>query len=175
MLKVENNKQLENLILKFSDFLNLSADLIVEFNKRDSTDVFLRNWLQANWEMIVEHFLSQEDEKLVLLCKYGEGADETYYSLSDEQEFYERVSLPSMPPTHKIICSPKNEEQKCFFSGKLINFPEEGLEFNTLISIEKEGLHAEYKPPFDKVLLKQEPYDVVVPIKDLNFTLVKNN
>lgn len=177
---IEEGK-LKELIISFSEFLNVSAVLIIELNKNDKIQYFLENWLQANWEMIVEHFVCQESGKSILLKKYGEGADDLFDSLLVQQTYYQRVSLPSMHPTHKIVCFPAKDNLKCLSSKELINFSTKGLEFKQLYSTDIEGKFVSFAKPFNKVLLaeipdkdgEEYPLESVALIDDLIFTLVE--
>ncbi|TDR14298.1 hypothetical protein [Marinicella litoralis] len=167
------SEDLKKIIIEFSSFLNVSISTINRMVKTDFDDVFLQNWLQGNWELIVERLISQNKRELILLRKYGEGADETHYSLLKGQEYFERVSFPSLQPTHKIMCFSNSGPISCFFSGNKVDFPKSGLEFKELISMKKQNSYATNEAPFDKVLLAYEPIDVVLEIEKLDFKLQK--
>ncbi|MDQ0448834.1 hypothetical protein [Methylobacterium aerolatum] len=76
-------------VLRFREFLNASKP-IAEAAADGGKDYLLDDWLQANWEVMVE----ARTEKYIL--HYGEGADCNGTSC--------RVWLPEILPTHQIAC-----------------------------------------------------------------------
>ncbi len=162
--------ELIKLLGFFRKILISSWETVDFLCSEDTSDFFKQNWLQANWEMILESFLCQKEGKLIILDHYGEGAEDLHYSLLEGQEGFDRVSLPSMAPTHTITCKPIKENLLCSFSNQIIHFPENGLIFGEFTSMSKNQVIE--APPFDQVLLIGEPFDFVAPFNELTFQLV---
>lgn len=165
--------ELKDYLVSLRDVFISSWKTISILSAEDESDFFKQNWLQANWEMILESFLSQREGNLVLLDYYGEGSEDLHYSLLKGQEGVNRVSLPSMNPTHTITCRPINENLLCRFSSQRINFPENGLVFGEFTSLVENRIIQE--PPFDYVVLVAEPFDFVVPFDELTYHLTPIN
>lgn len=69
-------------------------------NNEEFKEQIIDNWLQANWEQLVEQNLFSCSAGYVL--EYGNGAD---YDCESN-----RVSFPEEEPTHAIICKAKTTE-----------------------------------------------------------------
>ena len=82
------------LLLKiFSELLVAYWENLESLSKYDTTESLKIDWLQANWELIVEGLL---DGKNLVLEPYGDGADCNGAS--------SRVLYPDRLPTHRLIC-----------------------------------------------------------------------
>ncbi len=96
---------IERAFPAFSNAVNrINEDIAIEELKND--------WLQANWEILVEAVLCKSGEFLEV---YGDGADCNGSS--------SRVCFSDALPTHKIICRTKDKE--CFeavdkLSGEIV-------------------------------------------------------
>lgn len=118
------------------------------------------DWVQANWEMIVEAAVSHDVQ--VVLEVYAGGADCNGDS--------SRVWRPKMSPTHRITCLPKATPVVEMISGKPMNFPTEGLRLYEFVALTSGWF--ERSPPFDCVLLSNGQTDakpIVVRVTDVIF------
>ncbi len=87
------------MLKRFSSFLATSWEEVSLLSAADSTGSFTIDWLQANWEILVEGLLGQG----IVLEPYGDGADCNGAS--------SRVLYPDRLPTHQIICKPLQGSQ----------------------------------------------------------------
>lgn len=87
-------------LMKYVDFINKSLPLLEDYFKNQQ-NYLLDDWLQANWEIIVEAPLN------VFLEPYGDGADCNGAS--------SRVWEPAKLPTHKLMCRSSH-------TGKIVKF-----------------------------------------------------
>lgn len=148
--------EITSSILGFREFLNLSWPV----GKRllaSSSEGIVGDWLQANWEILVE---APWRERMSggFLEPYGDGADCNGAS--------SRVWLPDAVPTHRIICTHKKIDQ---FHDVLTNetVSHSKLNFDKLVNWGG-GLYEE-EPPFDYLLTEIESSIVVFSIKDVRF------
>lgn len=141
----------------FKDFLCNNGDLIVQI--KEESDSSFSDWLQANWELIVESSLLV-NSKYNTLEVYGDGADANGAS--------SRILYPSLLPNKKIICIPKNIGIIDYLNKKEIT--DEILEFDRFVSI-KEGWYYE-ELPFDMILTNYCNKEFVVNYHDVEFKLI---
>ena len=85
----------DNVMITFKLFLEKNFDIINGLF--DSNSELINDWLQANWELMVEAILFPKSDKYLEV--YGEGADCNPNS--------SRVWKPEILPTHAIFCVPK--------------------------------------------------------------------
>lgn len=150
-------KNITDEILHFSFFLNSSWSSVL-FYINDS-DADLLNWLQANWELLVESKICSNGEFIDI---YGDGAD-----LENE---FSRVTFPSLNSTHKIIVKMKNSECYDFFSKTYFTKLND-YSFNEFISI-TDGI-SDKKPPFDYVEIINENSEIMwVSKKEIEYFMV---
>ncbi|NPU99718.1 MAG: hypothetical protein HPY51_21205 [Candidatus Omnitrophica bacterium] len=88
---------IDKLVRRFHEFLKSSMFLITEY----SNEYLKNDWLQANWEILVESVLNDKNTG-VFLEVYGDGADCNGYS--------SRVLFPDKSATHEIYCIPRNDK-----------------------------------------------------------------
>lgn len=91
---------IDNTIKLFADFLNISWTIIPKLlNDRDytSNEDSLNDWLQANWELLVERKILNIGEYLEI---YGDGAD--FYGASS------RITDKEAIPNFQVIVKPLN-------------------------------------------------------------------
>ena len=91
----------DNVVIRFRDFLNSSYPVLQSIFSEEMSS-FLNDWQQANWEIIVEAQLK------VILRFYGEGAD-----CNDRSN---RVWMPHVMQTHRLICVKKQGEERRVFN-----------------------------------------------------------
>jgi hypothetical protein len=93
-------RNISNVIIQFSIFLNASwAHVSPFFNDSKEINENISNWLQANWEILVESAVCKSGEFLDL---YGDGAD------FDESES-SRVTYKSISATHYVGVNKKKD------------------------------------------------------------------
>ncbi len=108
---------------------------------------YFNDWLQANWEMLVE--ASFDPSEGVLLEPYGEGAD--------CNEIGSRVFRPSAIPTYRVICIPIDGRRFIdVLTGNEIDHP---ALFDSFCTIENEWLKD--SPPFDHIVLQGDDTKVI--------------
>lgn len=106
----------------------------------DSIGSFKDDWLQANWEIIVERQLMSAD---MYLEAYGDGA-----GCNGESS---RVLFPEKIATHSIILN-SNSEHKVYdiLGERYIENKDDDIIFQKFVTIKKDGWYYE-EPPFNKI------------------------
>ncbi|RUO79862.1 hypothetical protein CWI84_09555 [Idiomarina tyrosinivorans] len=121
------------LILNFQNFIVSCwphLNCIMRDLDWDNEPYFIEDWLQANWELLVEKHLGVDG---VLLPSYGYEADTS-----------NRYKKTGTNPSHKIMCSQFNSENKYLF----------------LSFISKNGNALSIEPPFDYLKVKDDQNNV---------------
>lgn len=150
------------LIQGFSKFLNLSWSLAQASFQGDDAQDAMDDWLQANWELLIERGLGVG----VFLEAYGNGADCCGAS--------SRITFSEELPTHSIVCKSKIDEPlNDIWSAKKARGRNSVLVFDRLVSRTSDGWYAE-APPFDKVLCLLDGDEVILDLGDLEFSVVEN-
>lgn len=143
------------IILRFRDFISKNWKTVSE--AEDITETLVQDWLQANWELLVERQLL--DSNLPLLF-YGEGAEN---GKSSRYTFLDAVAK------HVVHCKPKSGDM---VFDHLNNLNLEGrvnnLEFDRFVTMRPNGWYYE-EPPFDKVLCYVDGKEVIFDVNDLKF------
>lgn len=147
------------IVLSFQNFLE-SCFEIVEKNIESSSDdteqeEILNDFLQANWELLVESIICESGKEF--LAVYGDGADCNGAS--------SRVCFPQKIATHKIECMGNSDMIIDRLSGKKIK-PQE-YAFHSFISYSDDGYFQGL--PFNGVLLEGNNDIAVVDISDIYF------
>lgn len=115
----------------------------LEQNKVEREELF-NNWLQVNWELVVERSLRKEHPDL-WLDPYGDGADRPGG----------KVLNPAARTTHRVYCRPKKGDKGVeLISGNPIEFPQSGLPLEAFVSCNPGEWHR-FEPPLDSVLIDQ--------------------
>ena len=128
-----------SLIIDFRDFIATNWDFIISLDKQDESDALLIDWLQVNWEMLVERHLPLP----IILEVYGDGADNGKSS---------RIEHPEASATHMILCTPKKGTLVYDCLNKVeVGSATNQMIFDRFVSIRPDGWYYE-EPPFDKVL-----------------------
>lgn len=127
------------------------------------------DWLQMQWEYLVEGMLRWTGQLDGFLECYGVGADSGFSS---------RYADVEAGATHRICIRPRHGSSLHeLIEGKLITFPEEGLPFHEFVSFPN-GWHAPF-PPFDHVIVWDVPkeldtgLDLVFRLEDVQLSLVR--
>jgi len=151
-------KSLNELLDLYRALLNDSWLKLQVFATDIEGEYMLNDWKQFNWELIVECHLNQKEK--LYLEPYGEGAD--YYGDSS------RILQPEAIPTHAIFCQSETDVVDKL-TGNKISLSEGGLPIECFVAY-CDGWYYE-KPPFDCVLIITGQQQIVVNLKDVNFTL----
>jgi|GEM_PF-3058969 len=140
-----------NEIMNFHNFLNQSwpgLSKILENLDWDNKPYFLDEWLQANWELLVEQQILEKNQFLV---PYGYDVENL------ECRYNKQVSKV----THRIICNTKDFKQK---------------QDNIFLSfVNKNEKSFSIAPPFNSVSLKDKHTGKILnkPFENLEFFIIK--
>lgn len=149
---------INTFINNFRDVLNNSWSSLVKIAEGDTTGSFIPDWLQSNWELIVESKLLNS-EKQSALEVYGDGADANGDS--------SRILYPNLLPTNKITCIAKSMNLIDELTGNILKV--KNIDFDRFVTI-KDGWYLE-ATPFDKVLGFLDGKEVVINLSDIIFKL----
>lgn len=148
------------LVANFGFFLSHSLESIQSFLSIDTTGSLRSDWMQANWELLVEGALGSP---LVRLEVYGDGADCNPKS--------SRFLSPNLLPTHHIVCVPVSGDRLYdFLSGTQVVVPREPLKLDRLVTMGGDGWRHE-AAPFDKVLVRLQEVDFVFCLSSVRLEL----
>lgn len=112
----------------------------------------VNDWLEFNWELILQSSICKPRE--FLLC-YGEGTDSGKNS--------DRFIFAHIYPTHKVVCSGKEDLVMNYFLNEYINL--EQVDFFKFVT----GDYKEF-PPFDySLLVTDDGENLLVKNIDVNF------
>lgn len=126
----------------------------------DATESFKDDWLQANWELIVERQLGDAN---LYLEVYGDGADCNGAS--------SRVLFPNKQATHNIILKSNNEDKIYDFLGEVyIDDRIEKIVFQRFVTIKEDGWYYE-EPSFDMVEALYKDETIIVKFSAVNAEL----
>ena len=170
----ERGLRMENELRAFRRIVEHSwGELASIARDRWDFEELVNEWLEVNWEMIVEGALRFEHPNLVL-AHYGEGADNPNA----------RVLNPGAKVTHFVCCRPKDGDTLIeTMAGESIQFPERGLPMKSFVACEP-GQCYRIEPPHDSVLLYEfddrgervpsSGYPLVFPLFQLTFFLTES-
>jgi hypothetical protein len=148
------------LISSWSAYMACNSHLSnTEIEDRDG------DWLQANWEILVEASITEPGEYLWF---YGDGG-------ADCNGMSSRVWLPAAIPTHRVVCKiKKNVICKDVLNGKEVNADEiKNMEFLQFTALTKNGKWYENALPFDYILLSPPIVvdNILISIDDIYFDI----
>ncbi|WP_427452961.1 hypothetical protein [Litorimonas sp. WD9-15] len=156
---LNGDMDLHSLIIKFRDFIALNWERILELDTQDESDALLIDWLQVNWEMLVER---QIPNPKIILEIYGDGADNGRSS---------RIQFADALPTHRVLLKSKNRSLVFdHLNKKNVEIDEAPLTLDRFVSMRPDGWYYE-EPPFDKALSFINGKEVVFNINDVEFIL----
>ncbi len=119
------------------------------------------DWLEANWEMLVEATVSEEGR--VVLEPYGDGADCNAVG--------SRVWKPGVTTTHEVVVIGRSGLAAVdALSGEAFDIANAGLHFEKFVTMTSEGWYAE-RVPFDHALCAKNGRDVVFSLRNVTFDL----
>lgn len=154
---------LKDVLKKFSKLLICYWDELSTLSKNDPSGSLKTDWLQANWELIVEGALYEEG---IILEPYGDGAD--------CNEASSRVLYPTRLPTHTLICRPLNDEPVYdILNNNELDVSQGEILFDRFVCLAEDGWYYE-SPPFDKVLAECGGKEVVLDFNSIDFQIRKN-
>lgn len=151
--------KVDKAVKDFRLFILASWDSFSLFNESVSADILeekTNNWLQANWEILVENNVTGVNEFLEV---YGNGADCNAAS--------SRICYADKLPTHRIKCV--NTIVRDVISKQEIGTDK--MYFDSFVSIQN-NYHL-MAPPFDYVLLSGNNDIAIVSIQDVFFDIEK--
>lgn len=133
--------EIDKEIRAFASFLNASWDIVVPLlsgREYTSDESSIGDWLQANWEILVEKKILKQNEYLEI---YSDGAD--YNGASSRMNDIEAL------PTHNLTVF-LHDKAVDILNNEIIISKEE-LEFDRLVGFQ-DGFYTN-RPPFNYVLL----------------------
>jgi len=131
-------KSIDELLENFAGFLDQSWDNIASISGSDQTGTLKDDWLQANWELIVEGMLGDIS---IFLTPYGDGADCNGAS--------SRVLFPSKVETHIVVVTPqKGKTIYDHLNKEALDTSSEGIVFDKFVCMDDDGWYYEH-PPFN--------------------------
>lgn len=138
--------QIQKLILNYRNFLLggwASLSEVLAILDWDSSPYFIDEWMQANWELLVERQIEGE----IGLLPYG-------FDHSDRAKYLHT----NKKSTHRITCSPREEIEK---------------KYTFLCFTSKVGDGFENGPPFDYVYVEDSLTKMrfSIPLDDLSFAV----
>lgn len=135
-------------ILNFSLFLDKTWKMVQLFIDEDDINNYYEDWLQANWEILVEAKICKPNEFLQLYCNgadcYGEYSRVTYFDKVPTQKV---IGLLVKKPTYDFY----NHEQ----ISELTNYT-----FHCFINVENDI--GKNTPPFEYVEFEHDTLDKIV-------------
>jgi hypothetical protein len=156
---------IDRAIRDFAKFIDISWAHVVTLIPQDSLisqTQFIDDWLQANWEMLVENRILEPNDYLEV---YGFGAD--------FQGSSSRVSsIKALPNCSVTIWRPEEPKNLDLLTDRLVHI--ENLEFRELTSF-KDGYHAK-EPPFDCALFEDiHQNEFLFSLSNISFILKKQS
>ena len=150
------------VLFEYLKFLNSSWPAANDFGKRFlQHEEFIDDWLQANWELMVESVLLDGAGYLEV---YGDGAE-----INDPSS---RILRPEELPTHKIGCRRKGLTNPY----NLVNNQQIDLhEMGFWGFVHWDGLVYRKEPEFNAVLFETASDIAIVKVEDLEFVVLPLN
>lgn len=151
----------DEIVRNFQQFLEASWQSVESaLPLTEEGEHFRLDWLQSNWEILVEAVISPDGTSVLEF--YGEGAECNGAS--------SRVWKPDAEATHRICCVPKDgSEVTDLVTGKSIE-PQD-LDFFGFGTPERER-HLFLHPPFNVVVLNDtEDINFIVRLEDVRFEI----
>jgi len=155
-------KSIDELLENFAEFLNRSWNSIASISESDPTGSLKDDWLQANWEIIVEGMLG---DRSIFLVPYGDGADCNGAS--------SRVLFPHKLETHSVVITPqKGNTIYDYLNKKSLDTSSEGIVFDKFVCMDEDGWYYE-RPPFNFLFGEHLGKRVVVLRNDSTIKLIE--
>ncbi|VEF26714.1 Uncharacterised protein [Shewanella baltica] len=156
---MSNENVIGCLMLRYQKFLIASWDIVFpNFEDTDFQNDLKDDWLEVNWELIVESHFNVGKER-INLSRYGAGAAGRF----------DRVFIEGAQETHEVKCfADKNNTLFNIVDGINIVVPKEGFTFRRFVSIQ-DGWYVQ-AVPFNMVQVN-ELEDAVFTIEQIDFRL----
>lgn len=145
----------------FAAFLNESWDIVMPLlvnREYTSDDSSVGDWIQTNWEILVEKKVLKQNEYLEV---YSAGAD--YNGVSSRMNDIDAI------PTYSLIVQLNNNALDILNNETINNKVE--FEFDSLVGFQN-GFYI-YAPPFNYALVLDEKIERVFSLDDIKFELKK--
>lgn len=156
---------INNTIKIFNNYLNSAWKITFPLLKDrfyTSDEESINDWLQANWELLVERKILDANEYLEV---YGDGAD--FYGSSS------RITDIKALPTHRVVANSLNKTQlHDILNNETIEY-DKVLVFDRFVGFENEFYTS--TPNFDYALLNDENDGIerVVSLDDISYGIQK--
>ena len=151
-----------DIVIKFQNFLLAGWEAFEVFNEYfsdDEKEEKVNDWLQANWELLVESTLCGVNEYLEV---YGYGADCNGAS--------SRITFPDKLATHRIVCNAQSGNLiRDVISGEMKKI--QNMSFESFMKWDES--YYQILPPFNHVLLSNDTENNLVNVKDVYFDIVR--
>lgn len=159
----EVNAGVSEMLEHFIAMLNSAWPVVRQFVSDDYVPYFQEDWLESNWELIVEEGIQGICNKVIRLETYGDGADANGAS--------SRILLPNELPTHAIFCAPKSggPEAKDHLSQCQIQISPPGWKLDRFVTT-RDGWFVE-EAPFDFTLIDNGSSSYVFRNEELSYSL----
>jgi len=142
-----------NVFLKILRSVSPDLALLNEYDRND--------WLEANWEILVEGPVGQAVKSLVYLEIYGDGAD-----ANDPNS---RILYPEAQPTHRIVARlVAGSTVQDQLSKQMIEEPTAGFPVDRFVSMGDDGWFYE-RLPFDMFLSEVSAQEITIPVDKVAF------
>lgn len=149
----------DEVLFEFLGFLNISWAAVDDLSKKfRRQEEFIDDWLQANWEILVESVLL---EGAGYLDVYGDGAE-----MNDPSS---RILKPEKLPTHRIGCQRKNQANPRNLANNEQVDPSRWAFWGF---VHWDGRVYKKEPEFNAVLLEGADEVAIVRVEDLKFVVL---
>jgi hypothetical protein len=156
---LSNENDIGYLMLRYQKFLAATWEIVfpnveATYHQSDLID----DWLEVNWELIVESHFNVGQERVNLSC-YGAGAAGKF----------DRAFIEGAETTHDVKCFPNNNNELFdVIDGINIAVPEDGFTFRRFVTIQ-DAWYVQ-NAPFDMVQVK-ELNNAVFSLEQVEFRL----
>lgn len=151
---------INEILEDYVSLLRLYWPSIEQLISTDATGSFKDDWLQANWELIVERQLMSSDMYLEV---YGDGAD-----CNDASS---RGLFPEKIATHIIVLKSNSEDEVYDILGEsYIDSDDDNIIFQRFVTIKEDGWYYE-ETPFDMIEALYKDETIVVDFNTVNAEL----
>jgi hypothetical protein len=150
-----------NEIKLFVKFLNDSWGNVSELFQEEDNSGNRNDWMQSNWEQLVEFPLERKIGKRVRLEIYGEGAEANGES--------SRVLYPNDQPNYSIKFKLKNKAKDILNEREIIS--DEYYEIDSFVTSKDNWYSIE--SPFSCVLFQYDEMESLVSIDEVDFFLME--
>lgn len=157
----EGAAHVDAVLRAFADFLRHSAPIVGPLSRRADDPGYWNDWVQANWEAMVEAALPRG--LTVRLRVYADGA-----ACNGRRS---RITAPHLEETHLVVCRPRGDlRMSDLVTGEVVSSAATGIVFDRFVAIDRDRCIE--APPFDCVWAwTTEDRRVVLPLDGVVFDL----